>query len=112
MTQTDTHIIDLTMVAPKGAVLFLSGKDRGIAARKTLQIDEVESKYANLIISIPDFLIGINSSFANGLLAATYAKYESENEFEEHVKFEGDLSIIAEILVALRRGASGGLSIN
>jgi hypothetical protein len=84
MTGVMTQNIDLSKVAGGGTVHNLTGKDRGIAARRALELDWLDRQADRVAIHVPSFLLAITDSFLFGLFSESiqrlgldgfYAKY-------------------------------------
>lgn len=95
--------IDLKEVIKKPDIKYLSGKDKGEAAREIFHINTEYDNDTPILIVIPSHLVGVSSSFTNGLLGNVYRSL-GESKFVNLVKFDGDSGIIGQMLEALERG--------
>lgn len=96
--------IDLNKVVSKDTVKFLSGKNRGLAARNVFSLDDLPENVCHFSIIIPDYISGVSSSFTNGLLGGLVDRSGGLNEFLKIAEFDGKLFVVTGILKALERG--------
>ena len=67
------HTIDLTGFTADGKVRNLSGKDRGISARRQFNLDALDQDSDVVKVHVPDYVYAISTSFFCGMFAQSYA---------------------------------------
>lgn len=73
----------------EGKVHNLSGHDRGLAARRSFRLDELDTDGVKHLVRIPDDIYGISPSFIQGLFADTLRSLNNSlEEFERCYEFE------------------------
>lgn len=64
--------IDLSLYTSGGKVRNLSGKDRGLAARKEFGMDELDQSDDQVVVRIPEYVYAISTSFFCGMFSRSY----------------------------------------
>jgi hypothetical protein len=97
-------VLDLEPLAGDKRVPALTGKERGIAARKLLSLDDLDAEDASITVRVPDFIGAISSSFFLGLFADSLRKFDSEEKFLAKYNFDATPVLMEQITSALRNG--------
>lgn len=93
----ELNLIDMTK---DGSVHNLSGKERGIAARKVLDIDTYDSGNDVVDIIVPDDMDVITPSYFQGLFSQSVKKLGGKEAFKNHYRFRAN----AEVMKWINRG--------
>ncbi len=80
--------INLSRFRGEGSKIF-SGRDKGVKARKELNLNELDNSNEEISIIIPRDTWSINSSFFGGLFESSIIKL-NENDFRRKYKFKLD----------------------
>ena len=64
--------IDLASYTANGKVRNLSGKTRGLDARKNFQLDKIDHGMESVVVCIPDYVYAISTSFFCGMFSDSY----------------------------------------
>lgn len=84
--QNDVYTIDLERFRTAGAKVFTT-RPRGIQVRNDSQIDDLETKYEQIVIKIPEDISSINPSFLEEFLENVVIKI-GEKEFRSRFSFD------------------------
>jgi hypothetical protein len=94
--------IDLSHFATEG-VRVLSGRDRGIAVRKALKLEEADRAHgAELVFVIPATIPYVNSSFFLGLIGESVQDLGRE-DFVRRYKIEAEPRVVDRFNQAVER---------
>ena len=103
-----TLTINLADAAGGAITPYLSGKERGKQARGMFDLDRFDrEENLRVVVKLPEYLKGINSSYSLGLFSESVAHLGSLEAFLEKFQFDGKPEIIGLVLEALRRGIAG-----
>ena len=69
-------------------IFAISGRDLGYKQRKSLRIDQLEEKFDNIEIYVPDNIVILSSSFFLGFLGESVRKCGSREKFKEKFIFK------------------------
>ena len=102
--------IDLTRYHSRG-VRLMSGRDRGVAVRKSADLDVLDAALtatpgSTVTVQIPAEVIFVSSSFYLGLFGPSIRRFGAQ-EFEERFLFEGPHSE-SNLRVAIREAIHRG----
>lgn len=82
------NLEDFRVIGKDGTIAkVFTGRDRGEDVRKASKIDEIEAKYSEVNIIIPDKIYSINPSFFEELFVNVVLKLGKE-KFREKFHFE------------------------
>jgi len=98
--------ISLDTVAGKGRTRNLSGKERGIAARKELRLDEYDNAPGEIVVRFPDYIDTISPSFFQGLFSQSIRVLSGKDHFLKKYRFEANDSIKRWIKIGIRNASS------
>lgn len=100
-----TRMLDLSVLSGDQGNRVLSGKDRGIQARKDFNLDELDKASDDLSVLLSSDLDAITPSFVLGMFGASVKAFGSVDAFFHKYHFEVKPHLIAQI----RRGAEYSL---
>ncbi len=80
-------MIDLEKFTRGGTLRNLSGKDRGLEARRMFELDARDGKREPVKVRIPDNVYAISTSFFCGMFSDSYQRLGAEGLLEVY-KFE------------------------
>lgn len=83
---------------------ILTGKDRGRAARVSLNVEELYENHDLVVIVVPENVIGISSSFINGLLSGVVERLGGFDAFFPRLVVDASPKIVEGIIRGLRQG--------
>lgn len=87
-TENLIHLEDYRVIGKDGSIAkVFTGRDRGEDVRISSRIDEIEKKYDEVKIIIPDNIYSINPSFFEEFFVNVVLKLGKEN-FRKKFKFE------------------------
>jgi hypothetical protein len=73
----------------KGQVHNLSGHDRGLAARESFKLDQLDLDGIRHVVYVPDDIYGVSPSFIQGLFSGSLKKLGNDiEEFRKHYEIE------------------------
>ena len=98
--------ISLDEVAGSGRTRNLSGKERGVAARKQLNLDAYDSAPGEVVVVIPDYVDTISPSFFQGLFSQSIRALSGQDHFLAKYRFEANDSIKRWIEIGIRNASS------
>jgi len=98
---TKDLVIDLKFLT-KGEVRVLIGRERGIAARRHFELDELDHQQDTVTVLIPDNLNSISPSFFQGMFAKSVRFFKDQESFLRHYKFDATVSAWRDILIGIR----------
>ncbi len=93
----DPVTIDLTDVTAGGAIMNLSGKEKGEDARKHYHVDEYDKNGNQVIVKVPKDLRGMSTSFFLGLFSKSVKFCGSPNAFYDRFKFDARPTVLKQI---------------
>lgn len=96
--------IDLKDAISSNRPTILTGKPRGLAARTSLDVDRIYAEHPYVVIRVPKNIVGITSSFTNGLLGGAVEKSGGLEAFLERLVVYADPQIVASMVRDLRKG--------
>jgi hypothetical protein len=85
-----------------GTVHNLSGKERGIAARQVLNIDEYDRGEIIVDVLVPEYMDVITPSYFQGLFSQSVLALGGKDAFNDRYKFHAN----AEVMKWINRGIS------
>ena len=113
MTAAPPEMIYLRKVISFDRGTILTGKERGEQAAVKLELaDKFAELEADAVIVVPDTIVGVSSSFANGLFREAIKAIGGLDRFLEKVKFDASPTVIGDIIVALERGWQSPLDLS
>lgn len=98
--------ISLNEVAGGGRTRNLSGKERGIAARKMLKLDEYDAAPGEVVVMVPDYVDTISPSFFQGMFSQSIRTLSGKDSFLKKYRFEANDSIKRWIEIGIRNASS------
>ncbi|MCY4261328.1 MAG: hypothetical protein OXC91_13830 [Rhodobacteraceae bacterium] len=98
--------IDLDSVAGSGRTRNLSGKERGIAARKQLKLDAIDAQPGEVLVVVPDYVDTISPSFFQGLFSQSIRTLKGKDRFLIKYRFDANDSTQRWIEVGIRNACS------
>jgi hypothetical protein len=98
--------IDLSRLAGGGRVRNLSGKERGIAAREELSLDELDRQPLDVEVVVPDFIDTISPSFFQGLFSKSIRQLAGREHFLEKYHFQATDKVMRWIEIGIRNATS------
>ena len=73
----------------EGRVHNLSGHERGLKARESFKLDQLDLDGIRHVIHVPEDIYGISPSFVQGLFSATLKKLGNDiDEFRRHYEID------------------------
>ena len=90
------HKIDFSQITEKVSkgkdkefITSLGGRERGIDARKRLDLDQIENNFDEILFIIPNYISGFHTSFFAGLFSPSINKVGNDRQkFENKYKFQ------------------------
>ncbi|MBN9033819.1 MAG: hypothetical protein J0I23_28910 [Rhizobiales bacterium] len=98
--------LDLDKLAGSGKVKNLSGKERGIAARAELHLDELDRDDNTVEVLVPDYVDAISPSYFQGLFSGSIQRLEGKKAFLEKYKFIANSRVLRWIDIGIRNATS------
>lgn len=98
--------INLGILTKDGRVKNLSGKERGIAARKELNIDKLDSSTSEVVVVVPDYLDTISPSYFQGLFSESIQKLSGRDGFLSKYHFMANDKVMQWINIGIRNATS------
>ena len=80
--------IDLEEYTRDGKIRNLSGKDRGLDARRQYKLDEIDQGEESVIVRIPKYIYAISTSFFCGMFSRSYERLGSKEDFLVRYRFD------------------------
>ena len=99
-------MIDLARFAGERRVRNLSGKERGMAARADLRLDDLDKGPDQITVLVPDFLDTISPSFFQGMFSESIRALKGKDAFLRKYKFKGSEGIMQWIDIGIRNATS------
>lgn len=103
---TAIEIVDLGTLMKGGRIRNLSGRERGIAARKELKIDDLDSLPTTVEIVIPDHVDAISPSYFQGLFSQSVARFHGREGFLKKYRFKASDNAMEWIDIGIRNATS------
>ena len=100
----NTVFLDLSEAISVTKNTILTGKERGESARVELGVDALYRDNEVVVISVPENVIGISSSFINGLMSGAVKAAGGFDEFFPRLVVKAPQRIVANIISDLKRG--------
>lgn len=110
-TKLEPAFLDLGKAISVKKNTILTGKERGIAAREILNVEELYNDNDLVVILVPDNVVGISSSFINGLLSTVVEQSGGFEKFFPRLVIDAPPRIIEGIIQGLKLGALPPLKI-
>lgn len=98
--------INLDAIAGNGRIRNLSGKERGVAAREQLGLDEIDRNADEISVFVPDYVDTISPSFFQGLFSQSIRVLEGKEKFLKKYHFSANDSIQRWIEIGIRNASS------
>lgn len=95
-------MVDLKKLTNEGEVKNLTGHQRGVKAREMLGFDELDRLIEPVTVKVPETIDALSASFIQGLFAASFARFKSEDALLAHYRFNADRFILKQIQRGLR----------
>ncbi|WP_425410837.1 hypothetical protein [Hyphococcus sp.] len=95
----EIELIKLT----KGEVRNLTGQERGVAARKFFNLDEIDEAGEPVRVVVPDDLDAITTSFFQGMFSSSVRSANSAEAFLDRYRFEARSSIMEQVVRGINR---------
>lgn len=95
--------ISFEAVTKNGAVKNLSGKQRGIDARRAFNLDLMDNINDKVIIEIPSYIYSISTSFFLGLFSDSFCKFRDAHNFLNHYEFKATPEIMNQVMHSVGR---------
>lgn len=99
-------MIDLAKFTGERRVRNLSGKERGVAARVDLRLDEIDRGPDEVTVIVPDFLDTISPSFFQGLFSESIRTLKGRDAFLRKYRFKASEGIMQWIEIGIRNATS------
>lgn len=103
---TEITMIDLGVLAEHGKVRNLAGKERGVAARETLRLDQLDAADAIVDVIVPEYLDTISPSYFQGLFSESIEKLHGRSGFLEKYRFKASDQMMRWVEVGIRNATS------
>lgn len=68
----------------EGNVSLLAGQPRGLAARQSLKLDQLDAAAGTVKVVVPAHVTAITTSFVQGLFSGSLKKFKSKGEVVAH----------------------------
>ncbi len=81
------HELKLDQITGGGTIQYLSGKKKGLEARKALDVDRFDTLEGPIKVIVPNGL-DCNESFIAGVFSNSISKLSSRADFLHHYQFE------------------------
>jgi len=98
--------LDLAKLSGFGRVKNLSGKERGIAARRELGVDELDKVAGQIDVQIPDYVDVISPSYFQGLFSQSIRSLNGAENFLQKYKFNGSQAALRWVQLGIRNATS------
>lgn len=98
--------INLDAIAGQGRTRNLSGKERGVAARAQLRLEEFDSSPEEISILVPEYVDTISPSFFQGLFSQSIHALNGRDAFLSKYHFVANDSIKRWIEIGIRNASS------
>ncbi len=98
--------INLDDIAGGGRTRNLSGKERGVAARQKLGLDDIDEIPGEISVVVPDYVDTISPSFFQGLFSQSIRALNGKDHFLEKYHFVANESIRRWIEIGIRNASS------
>jgi uncharacterized protein YbjT (DUF2867 family) len=105
MSGAMTQNIDLTRVAGSGTVHNLTGRERGEAARRALELDWWDGQPGRAVVHVPDFLLAVTESFVVGLFSESVERLGLLGFYEKY-SFDAKPALLHQLHRAIERIAA------
>lgn len=102
----DAMTVNLSDVTGQKPVRNLSGKERGLAARITLGLDQLDSSDAVVQVIVPEYVDTISPSFFQGLFSQSITHLKGKESFLKKYKFVSSKNAQKWIEVGIRNATS------
>jgi len=99
-------MIDLTKFTGGRRVRNLSGKERGVAARADLHLDQLDREPHTVEVIVPDFLDTISPSFFQGLFSESIRTLKGKDAFLAKYRFIASEQLMRWIEIGIRNATS------
>lgn len=86
--------IDLAKLTDNGRVTNLSGKERGVAARRELGVDSMDTASGHVEVIVPEYLDAISPSYFQGLFSESIQRLNGRENFLDKYRFVGNRDIM------------------
>ncbi|MGU3577113.1 hypothetical protein ACLBWZ_16480 [Brucellaceae bacterium C25G] len=94
-------IIDFAKLTGNGEVRNLSGKERGVAARAELGLDNYDASENEVLVKVPSYVDTISPSYFQGLFSESIKKLNKDG-FSKKYKFDASDIIMNWIDIGIR----------
>ena len=101
MTENE-NLLDLRELINDPRGIIVSGKDRGLSARKVYCVDEYDESSGTVCVLLPEHLRIMTPSFAMGMFSESVMKFGSVDSFLEKYDFKTSDLILEQIKNAAR----------
>lgn len=101
-----TTMIDLARFAGERRVRNLSGKERGMAARADLHLDQLDKEPDQVTVVVPEFLDTISPSFFQGLFSESIRALKGKDAFLNKYQFKASEDMMRWIEIGIRNATS------
>ncbi|MCD1265534.1 hypothetical protein B5M44_11620 [Shinella sumterensis] len=99
-------MIDLSKFTGDRKVRNLSGKERGMAAREDLKLDQLDLTDGQVEVIIPEYLDTISPSFFQGLFSQSIAKLQGREGFLRKYQFRASEQLMQWVNIGIRNATS------
>lgn len=81
----------------------ISGHERGVAARKTFCLDDLDKEVDAIDVVVPDYVQAIATSFIQGMFSKSVQRFGSKDRFLEHYRFVAEPFVVEQIVRSVER---------
>ena len=99
-------VISFDHLTGEGKVKNLAGKERGVAARRDLDVDALDLSDSVIVVKIPAYVDTISPSYFQGLFSESIRKLHGREGFLSKYKFEANQNVMQWIELGIRNSVS------
>lgn len=99
-------VINFDHLTGEGKVRNLAGKERGVAARRDLNVDSLDASSDTVVIKIPAYVDTISPSYFQGLFSESIRTLHGREGFLSKYKFEANANVMQWIELGIRNSIS------
>lgn len=101
-----SNMVNFAELTDNGKVRNLSGKERGIAARRQLHIDDLDNTDGVVEVVVPDYVDTISPSYFQGLFSESIARLNGRDGFLRKYQFQSSNQVRQWIDVGIRNATA------
>ncbi|MDR7221679.1 hypothetical protein [Aminobacter aminovorans] len=98
--------VDLGILTKGGRIRNLSGKERGVAARAELGLDNLDKGGGPVEVIVPEYVDAISPSYFQGLFSQSLVTLHGKREFLAKYHFKASPQVMQWIEIGIRNATS------